>query len=102
MSKAFDRVDYKKLITKLRNYGFGGNLLKWFQSYLSDRCQRVTVIGCTSNTLLVGLSSGVPQGSILGQALFLLYVNDLCDSVKFSEVAMFVRHKVIFICQMSE
>ncbi|CAB4005967.1 Hypothetical predicted protein, partial [Paramuricea clavata] len=87
MSKAFDRINHTKLITKLRNYGFGGNLLKWFQSYLSDRCQRVTVLGCTSNTLPV--SSGVPQGSILGPALFLLYINDLRDSVKTSEVTMF-------------
>ena len=94
MSKAFDRINHTKLITKLRNYGFGGNLLKWFQSYLSDRCQRVTVLGCTSNTLPV--SSGVPQGSILGPALFLLYVNDLRDSVKTSEVAMFADDTKLF------
>jgi hypothetical protein len=61
---------------------------------LIGRCQRVTVLGCASNTLPV--SSGVPQGSILGPALFLLYVNDLRDSVKTSEVAMFTDDTKLF------
>ena len=87
MAKAFDRISHQKLIIKLRNYGFGGSLLKWFQSYLTDRRQRVTVLGATSDTLPI--SSGVPQGSILGPALFLLYVNDLPDSVNNSQIAMF-------------
>ena len=60
---------------------------KWFQSYLTDRCHRVTVLGATSNTLPI--SSGVPQGSILGPALFLTYVNDLPDSVSTCQIAMF-------------
>ena len=67
MAKAFDRISHQKLIIKLRNYGFGGSLLKWFQSYLTDRRQRVIVLGATSDTLPI--SSGVPQGSILGPAL---------------------------------
>ncbi len=87
MSKAFDRISHQNLIIKLRNCGFGGSLLKWFQSYLTDRCQRVTVLGATSNTLPI--SSGVPQGSILGPALFLIYVNDLPDSVNSCQIAMF-------------
>jgi hypothetical protein len=49
MSKAFDRINHKRLTQKLANSGIGGNLLKWFQSYLTDRRQRVTVLGVTSN-----------------------------------------------------
>jgi hypothetical protein len=94
MSKAFDRINHRTLINKLRNYGFGGSLLKWFTSYLTGRRQCVTVLGATSNTLPI--SSGVPQGSILGPVLFLLYVNDLPDSVTTSQVAMFADDTKLF------
>ena len=82
MSKAFDRISHRKLINKLKNCGCGGSLLKWFTSYLTGRRQRVTVFGATSNSLPI--SSGVPQGFMLGPVLFLLYVNDLPDSVSTS------------------
>ena len=63
MSKAFDKVHHKYLISKLRNvYGISGKLLRWFESYLINRKQRVTVLGATSSARLV--LSGVPQGSI--------------------------------------
>ena len=78
MSKAFDKVIHRRLVHKLIQAGFGGNLLNWFCSYLSSRRQRVTVLGATSEDLPV--ASGVPQGSILGPAPFLLYVNDLPKS----------------------
>ena len=94
MSKAFDRISHKKLITKLKECGIGDSLLKWFQSYLSGRRQCATVFGSTSNA--IPITSGVPKGSILGPALFLLYVNELCDSVKNSEVAMFADHTKLF------
>ena len=94
MSKAFDRISHVKLFIKLENYLFSGSLLKWFQSYLTGRRQRVTVLGATSNTL--PNSSGVPQGSILGPGLFLLYVNDLPSSVKTSQVAMFADDTKLF------
>ena len=94
MAKAFDRISHQKFIIKLRNYGFGGSLLKWFQSYLTDGRQRVTVLGATSDTLPI--SSGVPQGSILGPALFLLYVNDLPDSVNNSQIAMLADHTKLY------
>ena len=65
MSKAFDKVNHKHLIHKLRTSGFGGSLLNWFSAYLTDRRQRVTVLGATSDTLPV--TSGVPQGLSLVQ-----------------------------------
>ena len=78
----------------MRNFGCGGSLLKWLSSYLTGRRQRVTVLGATSNTLPI--SSGVPQGSFLGPVLFLLYVNDLPDSVTTSKVAMFADDTKLF------
>ena len=95
MSKAFDKVHHDVLIQKLRKvYGFGGNLLRWFRSYLTNRKQCVTVLGGKSNSL--SITSGVPQGSILGPALFLLYVNDLLSSVSTSQVAMFADDTKLF------
>ena len=95
MSKAFDKVHHDVLIQKLRKvYGFGGNLLRWFRSYLTNRKQCVTVLGGKSNSL--SITSGVPQGSILGPALFLLYVNDLPSSVSTSQVAMFADDTKLF------
>ena len=95
MSKAFDKVNHGLLIQKLqKDYGFGRNLLRWFQCYLENRKQRVTVLGATSDLLPV--TSGVPQGSILGPALFLLYVNDLPNNVKSSRVAMFADDTKVF------
>ncbi|PFX15891.1 putative RNA-directed DNA polymerase from transposon X-element [Stylophora pistillata] len=99
-SKAFDKVRHDILMEKLRDAGFGGNLLTWFRAYLCDRRQRVTVLGTTSRDLPV--TSGVPQGSILGPALFLLYVNKLPDSILNSKVAMFADDPKVYKAVMSE
>ena len=87
MSKASDRVNHEILIEKLRHLGFKTNLLRRLKSYLYHRRQQVTVLGATSPTLPV--TSGVPQGSILGPVLFLLYVNDLPDKISSSSIAAF-------------
>ena len=87
MSKAFDKVNHGCLLQKLHEFGFGGSVLQRFSSYLMGRYQRVTVLGETSDPLPV--SSGVPQGSILDPMLFLIYVNNLPDSILTSHAAMF-------------
>ena len=90
-AKASDKVSHKLLLNKLHKFGIRGDLLSWFENYLSGRYQRVTVLGETSGTLPV--LSGVPLGSILGPLLLLVYVNDLPHSISGeSTVAMFADY----------
>ena len=73
LSKAFDTIDHNTLMFKLNHYGFRGICYKWFKNYLSDRKQYVSYNSSVSS--LTNVTCGVPQGSILGPLLFILYMN---------------------------
>ena len=92
-SKAFDKVPHKRLLSKLKHYGIRGKILDWIQDFLRDREQSVVVEGETSSP--IGVTSGVPQGSVIGPLLFLLYINDLPDSVEHSSSSLFADDSMI-------
>ena len=79
ISKAFDRVWHKGMVAKLKSIGISGNLLYWFENYLSHRKQRVVIEGKCSSTKII--PAGVPQGSVLGPMLFLIYINDIVNGI---------------------
>ena len=95
VAKAFDKVFHKGLLHKLECMGIDGFLLKWFGSYLKGRFQRVVLNGQSSEWREI--NSGVPQGSILGPLLFLIFVNDLvddlaCDAFLFADDTSLLKH----------
>ena len=94
VSKAFDKVWHRGLIYKLRKIGITGNLLKWFEDYLNNRKQRVIIKGQCSEWGFI--KAGVPQGSVLGPLLFLVYINDLAEQVQ-CEIKLFADDTSLFI-----
>ena len=97
ISKSFDKVWHEGLIFKLQSMGISGNLLNLMNSFLSERYQRVLLNGQSSEW--ASIKAGVPQGSILGPLLFLIYINDLSDGI-ISDVKMFADDTSIFSKQL--
>ena len=94
LSKAFDTIDHDILLYKLCHYGIRGKALDWFKSYLSNRKQFVTINGQDSS--LKNISCGVPQGSLLGPLLFIIYINDLPNSSDVLSFILFADDSNIF------
>ena len=92
-SKAFDKVSHRKLLHKIHHYGIRAKTKSWITAFLDSRQQQVVVNGRASNT--ADVLSGVPQGTVLGPMLFLLYINDITDGVS-STMRLFVDDSILY------
>ena len=92
--KALDRVWNRGLLYKIRRIGISGSLLSWFSNYLKGRRQRVVLPGVSSNWS--SINAGVPQGSILGPLLFLIYINDIVENIN-SSIRVFADDTSLYI-----
>ena len=99
LSKAFDTVDHGCLINKLSCYGIKNLELKWFESYLFGRKQFVEYDGVTTD--YKSISTGVPQGSILGPLLFIILINDITSMVEKVDILLYADDTVIFTSHKS-
>ena len=93
-SKAFDKVSHQLLSIKLDYYGIRGSTLRWINSFLSDRTQKLILEGAVSDTVKVTSGVPVPQGSVLGPILFLIYISDLSNSLS-SKVWLFEDDTIV-------
>ena len=99
LQKAFDTVDHEILLKKLFHYGIRGTANSWFASYLSNRKQFVVINGHESSMKF--MNYGVPQGSVLGPLLFLIYINDLHNAIKYSTTRHFADDTCLLISNTS-
>lgn len=97
--KAFDTVPHRRLMVKLHGYGIRGNVLKWIEEFLNGRKQSVEIRGESSD--LLDVTSGVPQGSVLGPVLFLIFINDLVEELE-CPALLFADDAKIFVQIHSE
>ncbi|CAG9126469.1 unnamed protein product [Plutella xylostella] len=93
-SKAFDRIDHRMLLNKLLQSGIRGDLYRWFSSYISNRSQAVVLNGYMSHWTCI--PSGVPQGSLLGPLLFIIYINDIGTCFRYCKYLLFADDIKIF------
>ena len=98
-SKVFGKVGHKRLMEKLSYYGISGSTNRWIKSVLSNREQTVVIKG--QKSYVASVTSGVPQGSVLGPCLFLLYINDLPEALS-SRVRLFVDDTIAYLTVTSK
>ena len=95
LSKAFDTINHDILLYKLEYYGFRGVAIDWFKSYLSNRKQFVRYQMHDSDNKII--NCGVPQGSILGPLLFILYINDIVNTISLLELILFADDTTLLL-----
>ena len=98
-TKVFDKVPHKRLIHKLKYYGITGPISSWIESFLAERTQQVVINGSAS--IPIQVTSGVPQGTVLGRLFFLLYINDLPNNL-ISNVRLFADDCLIYLLFKSD
>ena len=95
IAKAFDTVPHNRLKLKLQWYGIAGTTFQWISSFLAMRHQKVAIDNTFSN--LTAVISGVPQGTVLGPTLFLIYINDVVDNIHHSKIRLFADDIMYYI-----
>ena len=92
-AKAFDKVPHRRLAEKMSFYGIRSNTLSWASNFFNERLQQVVIDGESSN--LSKVTSGVPQGTVLGPTLFLLFINDIATNIS-SSFRLFADNCVVY------
>ena len=98
ISKAFDRVWHAGILHKLTNMGITGSLNDWYSNYLTDRKQRVVINGYSSE--YGNIEAGVPQGSVLGPLLFLIFINDITEGLE-TKISLYADDSLIYMTSNS-